>query len=155
MQAIAGAVFSSVVVSKASQTVIDAGSIIVSSASSLTTTNQLLTITTDSTLVLGDVNSGTAITTIKCRTGGTNVGLGAIYAELQLDQNGLQHLSNSGLVVGGSMCGNQAISNTLQVHRFFCYVYSLLWVYKSAFGDQAISNNCSYKLTRSSLLLAG
>ena len=92
------------------------GTVTVSSPSSLSTTNQLLTITSDDFDVYADISSGTATTIIECKTPGRTVGLGAGSGQMSITASEFGNFTATGMSIGGAVCGSQIVDGIQTTH---------------------------------------
>jgi len=93
--------------SKASAVVMNAGTgtLTVQNSLAIVTTGQLLTITTDDLDLVGEVSSGTGAIHIECTTFNRTVGLGAGAGDISFTALEFQHITSTGMSLGGPQCG--------------------------------------------------
>jgi hypothetical protein len=82
------------------------GTMTVAATRSLSTTNQLLTITADDVDILGTVNTGTHYVTIECGMEGRTAGFGSTAQQFIMDGEELQFFTAAGLSFGGANCAD-------------------------------------------------
>ena len=107
-----GVVLEDAVTTKASPTVLHTatGTITISSTGSLSTSDQLLLITTDDLDFQGSVSTGDRAIKIECSTAGQTVGVGTTSTQFTLTGAGVGTITSAGLVIGGTQCGSQVVN---------------------------------------------
>jgi len=124
VQAMGGITLLESVTTRAGATVMQAGTgtITVAATMSLSTTDQLLNLTSDDMDLSGEVISGTGAITLECTTNAQNVGVGtydfATYfgantAQLYLEGSELGMFTCGGMIIGGDKCGDITVANVV------------------------------------------
>jgi hypothetical protein len=117
VQALGGVVVSGTVTTKASPTTLNTGTgtLTVDAAGQLSTSGQLLVVTTDDMDLHGAVDSGTRALTVECTSADRTVGLGAGAGQLSLAASELQQITATGMTIGGTTCGSQTVDGVTTV----------------------------------------
>jgi len=112
-----------------SKTLLDLGpgTLTILSTMTLSTTNQLLTVTADDVTLSGQVSTGSSAVIFECDTDGRTVGLGDTGSQFVIEDAELGNIRCSGMTIGGAKCATQTLEGITNANSVAVAGILTLW----------------------------